>query len=93
MYRSYRSYVKEVGFFHCFRLEYAFIYKDKSKDETSLLGRKSYLLAVKNDKSKATGFYLVLLLCCCVASGSSHLNLLMKISILISVTPLIGETL
>lgn len=82
-----------MGFFHCFKLEYTFIYKDKNKDEISLLGRKGYLLAVKNEKSKSTVFYLVLALCCCVASGSSHLNLLMKISVLIFVAPLIGETL
>ena len=77
-------------------MENALIYyisKEKSKDEASLLGRKSYLLEVESDKAKTAGFYLVLLLCCRVASGSSQFSLLMKILILIFVNSLIGETL
>lgn len=79
-------------FFHCFQLEYVFIYyigEDKSKDEASLLGRQSYLLEEESDKAKAAGFYLVLLLCRPVASG---LNMLRKILIPIFMTSVIGET-
>jgi len=47
-----------------------YISKDKSKDQASHLGGKSYLVEVVSDKAKTDGFYLVLLLCCCVASGS-----------------------
>lgn len=53
-------------FFRCFQLENAFVCyigKDKSKDEASLLGRKSYLLEVESYKAKTAAFYLVLLLC------------------------------
>lgn len=57
----------------------AFIYcvsKDKSKNEASLLGKKSCRLEAESDESQTAGFALVSVLHCCAAPGSSHFTLL-----------------